>query len=168
MNYKSNALIVFFSRMHISFDGVQFEKYFRASLYNSAILEPGAKDMVQYLHSKYELYIASNGPYLQQKHRVELAGLLMYFKDAFISEDIGASKPAHEFFEEAMRRINHDRAVKIQKDEVLMIGDSLSSDISGSKAFGIHTCFYNKTQRNDIPSFVEHVVDSLEKVKTIV
>jgi len=59
---------------------------------------------------RYILAAASNGPYHQQIHRLELCGMDRYLDYVFISEKVGYSKPAKEFFEIALREINMDRA----------------------------------------------------------
>lgn len=157
----------FFSRINIPFDGVRFEKYFRDTLYDTAILECGAKDMVEYLYAKYELYIASNGPFAQQKHRIELSGLSHYFKDMYISGEIGASKPSRDFFDEAMRRMNQNREIPIKNHEVIIIGDSLTSDMAGGVQAGMQTCFYNKAHCTNVPKTINFVVDTLDEVQKI-
>lgn len=58
-------------------------------MFESAIPEIGAKELVEYLHSKYILCVASNGPYMQQVNRLKISGMLPYFSDLFISEEIG-------------------------------------------------------------------------------
>ena len=55
-----------FEYLGISADGIAFEKYFQECLFESAIPENGAMELVKYLHSKYILCVASNGPYMQQ------------------------------------------------------------------------------------------------------
>lgn len=157
----------FFDTIHVSFDGQVFEKYFRDSLYQSAIIEDGALEMVKYLFGKYDLYLASNGPYQQQKQRIELSGLMPYFKDAFISEEIGASKPSVLFFEEAEKRINLNREIPVKKAEMMIIGDSLTSDMLGGMQYGIHTCFYNKHKQEVTDKKVDYVIYSLDEVQNI-
>lgn len=82
-----------FAALDIAFDGQVFEKYFRAALYDSAIPVDGAMALLKALHGKYPLAVASNGPYDQQLHRLELAGMKRYFDWFFVSERLGASKP---------------------------------------------------------------------------
>ena len=55
-----------------------------------------------------------------------------------ISEEVGLSKPDPRIFEYAMDMLGHPR-----RDTVLMVGDSLSSDIRGGANAGIDTCWYN-------------------------
>jgi len=55
-----------------------------------------------------------------------------------ISEEVGHSKPHPGIFDVAFARMGHPR-----KDQVLMIGDSLTSDIKGGCDYGIDTCWFN-------------------------
>lgn len=132
-----------FQRLAIRFDGVVFEKYFREALNQSAIAEDGAAALLEFLYGKYILCVASNGPYLQQMNRLVIADMKRYFDYFFISEQIGASKPSKEFFDTVFRLLNQNRIEKIMPEETLMIGDSLSSDIGGGKAYGMQTCYYH-------------------------
>jgi len=58
--------------------------------------------------------------------------------ELIISEEIGAAKPAKEFFDLAFARLGHP-----SKREVLMIGDGWGSDIVGAVRYGIDACWYN-------------------------
>lgn len=87
----------YFHSLHISFDGIVFEDYFRKAIYDSAIPIDGAYDMLSYLKEKYVLCAASNGPYAQQLHRLEIADMRKYFSYIFVSEKVGVSKPATGF-----------------------------------------------------------------------
>ncbi|WP_031476294.1 HAD family hydrolase [Agathobaculum desmolans] len=95
-----------FEYLGISADGIAFEKYFQECLFESAIPENGAMELVKYLHSKYILCVASNGPYMQQVNRLKISGMLPYFSDLFISEEIGSSKPSETFFSTCINRLN--------------------------------------------------------------
>ena len=56
----------------------------------------------------------------------------------------------------------------LEPEEVIIIGDSVSSDISGGREYGMHTCLY---QKNEMPvrsnSEADHVVNSLSEIKDI-
>ena len=107
-----------FAALDIDFDGTVFETYFRAALYDSAIPVPGAMELLEALHGKYPLAVASNGPYDQQLHRLELAGMKRYFDWFFISERLGASKPAAAFFDGAFAQLNEGRAAPLPPEEL--------------------------------------------------
>jgi HAD superfamily (subfamily IA) hydrolase, TIGR02254 len=99
---------------------------------------PGAAELLEALHLRYELYLVSNGTAVVQDRRIESAGIARYFKEIFISQRVGYDKPAVEFFEHCFERIEG-----FSKDEALIIGDSLSSDILGGNNAGIRTCWFN-------------------------
>lgn len=131
-----------FSALGITFDGELFEEYFRAQLFESAIEVEGALALLEALHGHFTLCIASNGPYQQQVNRLKIAKMLPYFEHLFISEQIGYAKPSRAFFEECLRRLR-EGGLDVEPHEVLMVGDSLTSDIEGGAEFGLGTCFYN-------------------------
>lgn len=149
-----------FEALDIDFDGVRFETYFRDALYNSAILEKNAIEMLEYLKDKYTLCVASNGPYEQQLHRLEIGGIKSYFSHFFISEKIGVSKPAKEFFDYALEELKQDPST------CMIIGDSLTSDMQGGLNSHMHTCFYQKKE-TEVPDTIEHTITDLLQIKEI-
>lgn len=56
-----------FDMLGIRADGHAFEDYFHKGLASAAVAVDGAKDLLEYLSSKYDLYVASNAPLSQQK-----------------------------------------------------------------------------------------------------
>lgn len=131
-----------FEELGIDGDGPAFEEYFRGQLFSSAILEPNAMELLEYLHGKYVLCVASNGPYAQQMNRLRLAGMDPYFDYFFVSEKIGASKPGKAFFDYCFNQLHQERFPHLSPEEAMIIGDSLTSDIAGGRAYGMRTCFY--------------------------
>ena len=85
---------------------------------------PGAQELLEALHTRYDLYLATNGTPEVQNSRIRSAGIARYFRDIFISEQLGAYKPSLAFFQACLKAIpDFDPA------EALMVGDSLTSDI---------------------------------------
>lgn len=155
-----------FKALDINFDGVVFEKYFRSALYNSAILIDHALEMLSYLNKKYILCVASNGPYNQQIHRLEIANIKKYFSYYFISEKIGYSKPNKEFFKEAFKELN--QKINVLPNECMIIGDSLTSDIKGGHEYNMKTCFFNKHKKDiKINENIDYIINNLKKVEEI-
>lgn len=154
-----------FHSLGIEFDGETFEKYFRHALNESAIPVAGAYELLEYLHGKYILCAASNGPYDQQLHRLELAGMKKFFSYFFISEQIGASKPSEEFFARSFEILNDGREKPIMPGETIIIGDSMSSDMAGGKAFGMKTCYFSNGKAAADNIGVDHIVGRLETVE---
>ncbi len=77
----------------------------------------------------------------------------LYFEHAVTSEECRAYKPRREMFDRALWMLN------LTPDEVLHVGDSLSSDVRGAKAAGIRVLWINRRGRlapdgDDGPDFV--------------
>jgi 5'-nucleotidase len=100
---------------------------------------PGAVELVKYLHeNKVNMGIITNGFAQLQHIRLERTGFLPYFSPVVISELVGVAKPNALIFEDALRKMNHP-----DKKHVLMVGDTLESDILGGNSFGFDTCWLN-------------------------
>ena len=82
--------------------------------------------------------VITNGIKDTQYGRFDNAGLMNDFAEIIISEEAGAAKPAAAFFDYVLDRIGFRN-----RDEMLIIGDSLSSDIAGGVGYGIDTCWFN-------------------------
>lgn len=157
-----------FEQLDITFDGCVFEDYFKAALFESAIPVSGALDALKFLKNRYVLCVASNGPYEQQLNRLKKGGMLPFFSKLFISEKIGFSKPSKEFFSYCLNEINSERAAgdKILPQEVIMIGDSLTSDMAGAINMGFKTCFFDRNNSGDAVGLpVDYTVERLEDIR---
>lgn len=124
----------------------------------------GAKEMLNTLVKEYDLYLVSNGTAVVQDGRIGSSDLANYLKGIFISERIGADKPSKEFFDYVFERIPG-----LNKDETVIVGDSLTSDIRGGLNAGIHTIWFNfrhNTPRADIVP--EYEADNHKQVVEII
>ena len=169
---RENGWNIIFAAPGIDFDGGTFEDFFRDRLFYSAVPVRGATDMLSYLAPKYILCAASNGPKPQQMNRLALAGMDKYFSFFFISGGMGHSKPSPEFFRAAMEEINASQKARgervIMPGEVMIIGDSLSSDIAGGKAAGFKTCYFNRADRPPTGEVLpDYIIGELSEVRGI-
>lgn len=122
-----------------------------------------AEDVIKSLHKKYDLYIVSNGAKAVQDSRIASSGIEKYFKGIFISEVVGFEKPAKEFFDCCFSHIDHFR-----KEDAVIIGDSLSSDIKGGMNAGIKTIWFNpKNQSNETDIRLDFEIKSLMDIENI-
>lgn len=157
-----------FKELGIEFDGVVFEEYFRDELFYSAVPEDGALDLLRYLSSRYTVCVASNGPYEQQRSRMRIGKMDEYITHYFISSEIGVPKPARQFFDYCFGVLRESGFPELSPDETIIIGDSVSSDISGGIAYGMHTCLYRKGLPADNDrSGAEYTVSSLAEIHNI-
>ena len=107
-------------------------------LANCSELVEDAEAVLRALHQKYRIAILTNGLTVVQRGRLSRSVIRHHVSDIIISEEIGAAKPAKEFFDTAFVRLGQP-----SKREVLMIGDGWASDIQGAIQYGIDACWYN-------------------------
>lgn len=149
-----------FEHFGIDADGVAFEHDYRKELDKGHDLMEGAMELVQTLAPFYELYIVTNGTTETQYKRLGDSGLSPYFKDIFISGEIGSRKPMKAFFDHCFEKAPH-----LAPKDVLIIGDSLSSDIQGGNNAGIDACWMNAENKindtNAVPTYEIHKLAEL-------
>ena len=163
--YKKRWPLIF-SRLGIEYARSDlFEESYRANFASIAIPVDGAAEMLSELSKEYRLFVASNSSYDMQISRLSSVGMLQYFDGVFVSEKIGYFKPSVEFFEQCLRNVGD-----CEKSELLMLGDSLTADISGGKAFGIKTCYFDRQYANSAKYDVipDVTVTDLREVKKVI
>lgn len=154
---------VLFGELGIGADAAECARCYAANLSIGHYFLPGAPEAVENLSKKYKLYLASNGTAKVQRSRLESAGIQRYFQDVFISQDMGANKPALEFFAGCFARIPG-----FDPGKAMIVGDSLSSDILGGKNAGIATCWVNpghKTAPQDRAP--DYEIESLSQLEAL-
>lgn len=161
---------LFFSRHNCQADEKEAEAFYRERLGDSAILIPGALELCRDLSREYALYVVTNGVADTQYRRLKSSGLDQYFKGIFVSEEAGSPKPQREFFDycfEQMRLLGAERPEE-RKREMLLIGDSLTSDMRGGENTGIDTCWYNpRGLSNDRGISVTMEISTYEELREI-
>jgi putative hydrolase of the HAD superfamily len=125
-------------RLNINFDEYLFAKSYMKHLANASFVYEDSIELVESLHKNYRLTIVTNGLKEVQNKRIKQSIISKYFEDVIISEEVNVAKPDSKIFEIALNNLNH-----VDKSKVLMVGDSLTSDIKGGINFGIDTCWYN-------------------------
>lgn len=155
--------VEFFGTLGITVDDQEAEGLYRRELDTHAILIDGALELCQYLKERYHLYIVTNGVSSTQYCRLRLSTLDQYFEDIFVSEDIGSQKPQKEYFTHCFSRIPEK-----DRSRILIVGDSLTSDIQGGIHAGIATCWVNlDKQRRMAGVKADYEVERLEELKKI-
>lgn len=137
---KTKRFARFFARMGINASASDAGRLFLEYLGESDHLLPGAVELLEALQEMgASLYLATNGYPEVQRSRLELTGIGKYFSGLGISGEMGFKKPDNRFFD-ALHRIASTRG---RHREILMVGDSLSSDIAGGINAGLDTCWFN-------------------------
>lgn len=123
-------------------DAVVLGDQYLENLSQSYELIEGAIDLLDRLKSNYKLVLVTNGLSKVQNPRIHSSRMNEYFPLVFISEEVGCSKPSNEFFQHVFNHLG-----EITKEDILIIGDSMSSDMLGGRNFGIDTCWFNPNQQ---------------------
>ena len=154
---------VLFAEMGIAAEPVQVARAYENNLSIGHYFLPGAEEAVERLSKKYKLYLASNGTAKVQAGRLKSANISRFFEEVFVSQEIGANKPAVEYFERCFARIPD-----FDKTKAIIVGDSLTSDILGGQNAGIATCWVNphhKAGREDIR--VDYEIEALSQLESL-
>ena len=133
-----------FRVLGVECDGEKFEKDYEDIVANTAVPIDGSEELLKYLKQNFSVYAVTNGFVKLQKKRLALCSFDKYFDGLFISEEIGANKPSKEFFDAVFKALSFP-----EKESVILIGDSLSADISGGNAYGIKTVLFENCPQSE-------------------
>ena len=134
------------------------DRQFKECMSNEAILMKGVFETCRELYKRgYSLYIITNGTDYIQRSRISKSGIEGLFKGIVTSDEALAPKPKKEFFDYLFEKLD------IEPENSLIVGDSLSSDISGGVNYGVDTCLVGND--NSLPSVVPtYRIDSITEL----
>lgn len=115
----------------------------------------GTHDLLDYLHSRYELHIITNGFEEVQMKKMISSNISQYFRTITNSEMVGAKKPNPIIFDHALKIAN------AKPEESIMIGDNYEADILGALNVGYDVIFVNYNNEIIEPA-IKQVKDLLE------
>lgn len=125
------------------------------------VLIPGAIELMEYLHPRYEMFILSNGFQELQSQKMATTGLSKYFKRLILSDEIGINKPNPELFHYALQ------VSGARKESCIMIGDMFETDIVGAANIGLDQIFVNITGAKGLAFEPTYEVNNLLQIKDI-
>lgn len=131
-----------FKKLGIVGDSDAFSEAFLKNVIRESRFIDGAELLLAELRGRIGLVLLTNGFADVQHARIARLGLHETFDHVIISEEAGAAKPDGEIFKIAFEQMGQP-----EKPRVLIIGDSLSSDIQGGLDYGIDACWFNPDHR---------------------
>ncbi|MBN1449255.1 MAG: YjjG family noncanonical pyrimidine nucleotidase [Bacteroidetes bacterium] len=111
--------------------------HYLARLSEQTQLLPGAEAIVAAAARRYLLVLVTNGLTYVQRRRFAAAPVTRHFRKILISEEIGVAKPDPAIFAAALETYSLEPA------DVLLIGDSASSDMPAARNAGMDFCWVN-------------------------
>lgn len=135
---RTKRFELLFEALRVEGDAEAFSARYLRNLAEGSELIEGAEDVVRALRGQVGLMVITNGLADVQRPRFARSAIGDCFTDLVISEEVGAAKPHGKIFDVAFERMRFPR-----QQQVLIIGDSLSSDIKGGNSYGIDTCWFN-------------------------
>ena len=141
----------------------EFNAKYQLALGDTIVDRDDSLNVVKALKGKVKQYVVSNGTVAAQTKKLERSKLGELMDGVFLSERLGIEKPNIRFFEKVFSEIRPDDLSK-----VMIIGDSLTSDIRGGMNAGIKTCWYNPG-RKPVPDDyrADYVISDLHELKTL-
>lgn len=127
-----------FTAVHLPTDAEAFSRQYLVNLSQAGHLLEGVEALLRRLAASYHIAIITNGIADVQRPRLAASPIHDLVEAFVISEEVGVAKPDPAIFDVAFARMGQPA-----KAEVLIIGDSLSSDMQGGLNYGIDTCWYN-------------------------
>lgn len=121
-------------------DPIRLNNDYMTRLSAGATAYPGAAEALAELAEFCTLAVVTNGNQKVQLSRLEKSGLMPFLDEVFVSEKLGATKPAAKFFDLALKQLG----IK-NRQKVLVVGDSLGADIQGGINAHLDTCWCNFT-----------------------
>ena len=138
-----------------------FNARYQEKLGDTVRFQDGADKLVARLRGRVRQYAATNGTRVAQERKLRRSGLDRQLDGVFISELLGAEKPSPAFFDQVLAAIG-----PVDRRRVLMVGDSLTSDMAGGLGAGLRCCWYNPQKLPVPPDLaLDYVISDLNEVE---
>lgn len=138
----------------------EFNERYQTALGDTIVFMDDSYEIVKSLRGRVKQYVVSNGTVKAQSKKLRASGLGDLMDGVFLSEAIGTEKPGRAFFDAVFSEIRPE-----DPNEVIIIGDALSSDILGGDRAGIKTCWYNPHGApRDLPCRIDYEISDLHQV----
>lgn len=150
-----------FEEFHIAgIDIEKFNTFYQEGLGSIYACQDDSLRVCGSLRGRVKQYVVTNGVAYTQRKKLCLSGLAEFMEEIFISEEIGFPKPQKGFFDYCLAQIEEK-----DKRRILLVGDSVSSDIKGGIQAGIATCWYRRAGTENLSEYrPDYEIERLEEV----
>lgn len=142
----------------------EFNEKYQVRLGDTVVFCDDSYELLSSLRGRVKQYAVSNGTVVAQTRKLRRSGFDRLLDGVFLSEELGYEKPATEFFDRVFAAIGEP-----DRERVLIVGDSLTSDITGGNRAGIRTCWYNpKGEPNLTAAHADYEIRDLHGILDII
>ena len=142
----------------------EFNEQYQVRLGDTVVVCYDSYELLSSLRGRVKQYAVSNGTVVAQTRKLRRSGFDRLLDGVFLSEELGYEKPATEFFGRVFAAIGEP-----DRERVLIVGDSLTSDITGGNRAGIRTCWYNpKGEPNLTAAHADYEIRDLHGILDII
>jgi len=133
---------------------------FRRERRKRHLLYPETIEVLDNLVSEFQLGLITNGTPDLQWEKINGGNLKKYFKHIIISGEVNFGKPDKQIFNIALNKF------KVNKESVIMIGDSIDRDIEGAKASGIKAIWLNRNNstQKELTTQPDYIIKNLREL----
>ena len=135
---------------------------FLNSLKDVVIEIEGASKVLNELSKKYNVVIATNGPRQAVYTKIDKIGCSAYISKVFSADMTKnkVTKPSEIYFAELMEFLDY-----YDKDKMLIVGDSLKTDVKGGMNSSIDSCWFNQSGEELSNEYKPtYVIEKLENI----
>ena len=161
----------FLGKYDIKTDVKEFLQHYEEGLGHFNFIQDDSLKLCQCLKEHgFRQYIVTNGTVDVQRMKLRETGLGRIVDGVFISDELGIPKPQKAFFEICFEEIFGEKEPdQNQRSRVLIIGDSLSSDIQGGINAGIDTCWYCNPGEDNLEAIpVTYEINNLHQILDVI
>lgn len=158
-----NRFDILYKKYNINADPNKSSIIYEDHVKDKGFIHDNADVIIKDLSSKYKQYATTNGVSEIQRNKIKANGLINVFDAIFVSSDVGYNKPQKEYFDKIINFIGD-----YSRDEIMIIGDSQTSDMLGANNASIKCCYYNP-QKKDIDKNlkIDYQISSLNELYKI-
>lgn len=161
---RSQRVLHYFDNSVSPERAIELNNVYLQALNDVVVPVDGAKNVLSYLSEKYKIVIATNGPRIATQKKLEKIGCLQFTDDVLSADMFGYMKPKKEFFE-AIEEMYSD----YNRNDYLIIGDSLKSDVGFGINVGIDSCWFNRFEDDSSKDTAKptYIIADLEELKEL-
>lgn len=136
---RAQRVLIYFKNSISLEKAIDLNNLYMNSLTEHVIAIDGAYEILKYLTTKYYIIVATNGPKVATKAKLQSINCLELVNEVLSADMFGYMKPKKEFFEAIKKMLGN-----YNHEDYLIIGDSLKSDVGFAMNCGFDSCWFNK------------------------